>query len=147
MQQWVIINLEEFEKVIEEKGFSRERFHSKEINGEIMPKIIIGKYGDKIDISDCIDGSLEVYVCTENNEVGRKLSFEEIQIVSKTLIITPFNKEERFIIKYEKKIDKDYTKKYSYNFPKTVKIGFDNLKTLAKAYNISQDEFKRFLKR
>lgn len=146
MQQWIVINLKEFEKVIEKKGFPLERFHQKEISGETMPKIIIGKYGDKIDISDCIDGTLEVYVCTENNGVGKKLSFEEIQIISQTLTLTPLNKKERFIVKYEKKLDEDYIKKYSNDFPSTVKIGLDNLKRLAKAYNISQDEFKRFLR-
>lgn len=146
MQQWIVINLKEFEKVIEEKGFPLERFHQKEISGEIMPKIIIGKYGDKIDISDCIDGTLEVYVCTENNGVGRKLSFEEIQIVSQTLTLALLNKEEQFIVKYEKKLDEDYIKKHSNDFPSTVKIGLDNLKRLIKAYNISPDEFKSFLK-
>ena len=146
MQEWIVIDIKEFEKVIEEKGFPIERFHQKEISGEIMPKIIIGKYGYKIDISDCIDGTLEVYVCTENNGVGRKLSFEEIQIVSQTLILTPFNKEEQFIIKYEKKLDEDYIKKHLNYFPSTVKIGLDNLKRLIKAYDILPDEFKRFLK-
>lgn len=32
MQEWIVIDIKEFEKVIEEKGFPIERFHQKEIS-------------------------------------------------------------------------------------------------------------------